>query len=84
MLGSTEPVVTADLPAEKRFRPSPLLLDHGMDSGIALAIPGREGPVGMLGVHTMKRRIFMPEDVEFVREVATILAEVDEREAASA
>jgi signal transduction histidine kinase/CheY-like chemotaxis protein len=65
-LGTGEPVVVADLCAEDRFVASPLLLDHGVVSGVTIAIPTRDRPFGVLCVHTTKPRKFTGDEVQFL------------------
>jgi PAS domain S-box-containing protein len=68
------PVIVEDLPAEKRFSPPVLLLDHGVISGMTVIIPGVEQPYGILGVHTRSRRVFSHHDANFLQNVANLLA----------
>jgi len=68
------PVIVEDLPAEKRFSPPVLLLDHGVTSGMTVIIPGVEQPYGILGVHTRSRRVFSHHDANFLQNVANLLA----------
>jgi diguanylate cyclase (GGDEF)-like protein/PAS domain S-box-containing protein len=76
---SKEPVVVEDLKTEKRFRGPPLLLKHGVVSGISVMVHGRERPYGVLGAHTAKKRKFTRDDTQFLQAVANILAEAIER-----
>jgi PAS domain S-box-containing protein len=75
------PVVVDDLSVETRFRGPPLLLEHGVVSGLAVAIGGRVGQFGVLGVHTTRRRVFTADDVHFLQAVANILGTAIERRA---
>jgi signal transduction histidine kinase len=77
---SDEPVVTDDVRAEARFRPSPLLVEHGVVSSVTVVIPGHLGPYGVLGAHTSERRVFSEDDVNFLQAVANVLAAAIERE----
>jgi PAS domain S-box-containing protein len=81
-LHSEEPVVMEDLSAEKRFRPSALLQEHGVVSGMSVVIHGRDGPFGVLGAHTQSRRSFSDDDVIFLQAAANVLAMRVEREGA--
>ena len=76
---SAEPVVVEDLRAETRFRGSPLLHDHGVVSGISVIIVTREGPYGVLGAHTKRRRTFTVDEVNFLKSVANVLGAAIER-----
>jgi DNA-binding CsgD family transcriptional regulator len=69
-----EPVIIADLRVEKRFRPPPLLRDHGMVSGISVLIRGDGVPFGVLGAYTVSRRDFTRDDLQFMQAVANVLA----------
>jgi PAS domain S-box-containing protein len=68
------PVIVENLPAEKRFTPPILLLDHGVTSGMTVIIPGKERPYGILGVHARSRRVFSNHDANFLQNVANLLA----------
>lgn len=78
-LSTGAPVVVEDLNTEKRFSSPPLLVEHGVVSGISVVIPGRERPFGVLGAHTVKRSTFSSEDIHFLEAVAHILSEAIER-----
>lgn len=78
-LRSSEPVIVEDLDAETRFGPSPLLREHGVVSGITVAIPGRDGPFGVMGAHSSRRRSFSESDANFLQAVANVLAAAIER-----
>ncbi len=79
---SDEPVVVEDLATERRFRGPSLLLDHGVVSGVSVAIRGRERPFGVLGVHTTRRRAFPAYAVDLLRSIAAVLANAIERDEA--
>ncbi|GCF14118.1 hypothetical protein Harman_20530 [Haloarcula mannanilytica] len=79
-LQTEEPVVVADLRTETRFSGPPLLLEHGVVSGISVIIGTPEDPWGVLGTHTTERRAFTEDDITFVRSVANILTDAIERE----
>ena len=49
---SDEPVILEDLAHETRFDRSPLLLHHGVISGMSAVVGGERGPFGVLGAHT--------------------------------
>ena len=68
-----------DLRAETRFQPSPLLRDHGVVSGVTVVISTRQGPHGVLGVHSTRARTFTGDEVHFLLAVATVLAVALER-----
>jgi PAS domain S-box-containing protein len=82
-LSSREPVIVRDLRTETRFSGPALLLDHGVVSGISTIIWSGDGPWGVLGIHTTRRREFSNADVAFVQALANLIGDVLEREAAS-
>ena len=53
-----EPVVAEDLLTETRFSAPPLLIEHGVISGMSVIIKGIERPLGVLGAHTANQRTF--------------------------
>jgi len=80
LLGNDEPLIVDDMATETRFKGPPLLLDHGIVSGMSVVIPGPNGPYGVLGVHSRSRRAFSRDDATFVQAVANILASAIARE----
>ncbi len=72
-LFSSGPVIVEDLAAETRFKPSTLLQEHGVVSGMSVIIYGREKPFGVLGAHTTSMRNFTEDDVHFLQAVANVL-----------
>ena len=74
-----EPVVVEDLSKETRFGATPLLAEHGVVSGMSVIIRGPDGPYGVLGAHTTRRRTFSEEDIHFLQAVANVLGEAIER-----
>ncbi len=83
-LNAGEPVVVEDLEEECRFRGCPLLLDHGVVSGVTVAIAGQGSAFGLLGAHTSRRRRFTEDEVHFLLAVATVLAMAVARKLAEA
>ena len=79
-LAQSEPVVIEDLPGERRFRPPPALLERGIRSGVAVTIEGKDGPFGLLGVHTDQARTFSADDLNFVSSVANVIGAAVTRE----
>jgi signal transduction histidine kinase len=73
------PIVVDDLRTERRFDGSALLDEHGVVSGLSVAIAGAGGAWGVLGAHTTRRRRFTEDDVHFVQAVANVLAQAIER-----
>jgi signal transduction histidine kinase/HAMP domain-containing protein len=81
---SGEPVITADLRIESRPVASPFLTEHGVVSGITVAIPTRARPFGLLGVYTTRPRKFNNDEVQFLQAAATAIGLSVERKRADA
>ncbi|WP_166177083.1 response regulator [Rubrobacter tropicus] len=79
---SEGPVIVEELSTETRFGRPPLLVEHGVVGGATVAIPGWDGPFGVLGAHTGGRRAFTEDDANFLQGVANVLAMRVEREEA--
>jgi len=77
---SDQPVVVEDLRTETRFSGPPLLHEHSVVSGMSVVIPTSQGPYGVLGAHTKKRRSFSKDEVNFLKAVANVLGMMIERE----
>ncbi|WP_435347122.1 PAS domain S-box protein [Haloarchaeobius sp. HRN-SO-5] len=73
-LQTESPVIVDDLATETRFSGSPLLTDHGVESGVSVVIGSPDDPWGILGVHDDAGRQFTPQDASFVQAVANVLA----------
>ena len=71
---SGAPVIIEDLRTETRFRPSALMRDHGVVSGMNVIIRARGKPYGVLGAHTSERREFSDVDANFLQSAANVLA----------
>jgi signal transduction histidine kinase/ActR/RegA family two-component response regulator/HAMP domain-containing protein len=83
-LSTGEPVVIADLKAETRSSSSPFLADHGVVSGVTVAIPTHDRPFGMLGVYSTNRRKFNSDEIQFLQAAATAIGLAVERKRADA
>jgi signal transduction histidine kinase/CheY-like chemotaxis protein/HAMP domain-containing protein len=83
-LKSGDPVVTADLKAESRISASPFLAEHGVVSGITVAIPTHDRPYGMLGIYSTHQRKFNSDEVQFLMAAATAVGLAVERKRADA
>src|SRR5204863_7594624 len=68
-----EPVVIEDLLAEERFQASSVLLEHGVVSGVLVALRGPDLPFGVLSVFTAQARIFSQDELHFLRAIANML-----------
>ena len=69
-LKTGEPAVVPDIKMETRFAKSPFLAEHGVASGVTVAIPTRVESFGVLGVHTARRRKFTGDETQFLIAVA--------------
>jgi GAF domain-containing protein/DNA-binding CsgD family transcriptional regulator len=76
---SDGPIVVEDLGEEIRFKGAPLLHDHGVTSGVTVAIRLGERFFGVLGAHTREKRAFAGHEVLFLRDVADVLGAAVER-----
>jgi PAS domain S-box-containing protein len=79
-----EPVIVEDLRSEQRFSGPPLLHEHGVVSGVSVIISTTEGPYGVLGAHTRRRRPFTRDEVNFLQAIANVLGSAIERHRAEA
>jgi len=78
------PVVIKDYLREERFVPDPFFLAAGMRSGIGMVIHGRDGPYGVMGIHTREPRSFSGDDIHFLQSLANVLSEAVARTGAEA
>ncbi|MDR3553745.1 MAG: PAS domain S-box protein [Syntrophobacteraceae bacterium] len=68
------PVIARDIRNEPRFSPPELFTEHQVVSGMTVAIPGRQEPFGVLGVHSDRFQHFHENDAHFLESVAHVLA----------
>ncbi len=78
-LATVGPVMLDDLATETRFSPPPLLVDHGVVSGLTVVVGSPAHPFGVLGAHTTEHRVFADDDVNFVQAMANVLGAAIER-----
>jgi signal transduction histidine kinase len=74
---SNEPVIIDDLRTETRFKAPPLLVEHGVVSGMSAIIRAAsrdDRAYGVLGTHTRRRRSFTRDDINFLRGAANTIA----------
>jgi len=74
-----EPTVVTDWNLETNFAKSPLLTELGVVSGIAVAIPTRGKPFGVLAAHSTHPRQYSPDDLQFLMAVANVVGMATER-----
>jgi len=72
-LRSERPVIVTDATRETRFAASATLKRHGVVSGMSTVIRGREGPFGVLCVHSARRRRFGDDDAAVLVSAANIV-----------
>ena len=73
------PIVVEDLRTEDRFSGPPLLLDHGVVSGISVVIGETDDPWGVIGTHSTDQLTFTADDVTFVQNVDNLLGNAIQR-----
>ena len=78
-LSSGEPVVIPDLRSEHHFIAPPLLIEHGVLSGVCVAIATRQRPYGVLGAFSAIPRGYTEDEVQFLLAVANVLGMAAER-----
>ncbi|MGA9780363.1 MAG: ATP-binding protein [Verrucomicrobiia bacterium] len=83
-LNSGEMIVIPDLKNEAHLVVPPLFAEHGIVSGVTVAIPTRARPFGVIGTHATERRDFTPDEMQFLMAVATVLGMTVERRRAEA
>ncbi len=71
--------VINDWSQETTFGRSPLLGELGVVSGACVAIPTRSKPFGVLAAHTTHKRVFSPDDIQFLLAVANVVGMATER-----
>lgn len=81
---SGEMIVIRDSKTETQFAVPPLFVEHGISSGVTVAIPTRGRPFGVIGAHATQRRDFTPDEMQFLMAVATVLGMAVERRRAEA
>src|ERR1035437_1887288 len=73
-LSAGEAVAFENLAKERRFHGSSLLTDHGVVSGVMVAIAGHGQAFGILGAYTARPRRFTEDEIHFLFSLATVLA----------
>ena len=80
--GSRGRVIVEDYSGERRFRPTSLLRDHKVVSGVSVTLGGKKTPLGVLGAHSAQPRRFRSDEVDFLQAIANVLAEAIVRQSA--
>lgn len=78
-LTSGRPVVVEDYREETRFKAAPFGAGAPVASALSVAIPGHEGPFGVLAAGSDTPRAFTRGDASFLQGVANVLATAVER-----
>ena len=78
---SAGPVIVTENLTEERFGQAPILKAAGVRCGLTVAIEGRNGPFGVLGIHWLEARGFHAGEVDFAQALANVLADAFERQA---
>ena len=73
-MSQLKPVVIEDLRNEKRFSIFPLLVEHGVVSGVSVPMIAGEHVLGVLGVYTEELIKFTKDDSNFLQSVGYIVA----------
>ncbi len=73
-LRSGRPVLVDDVATETRFATAPLLLEHGVRSGLSVIVAGEPDAFGVLQADSRSTRAFSEDDVEVVQAFADVLA----------
>jgi signal transduction histidine kinase/CheY-like chemotaxis protein/HAMP domain-containing protein len=71
--------VVDDVSLQSQFNLPPLLAEHGVVGGIAAAIPTRGLPFGVLAVFSTRKRVFTPDEVQFLLSAANTIGMAAER-----
>lgn len=74
-----EAVVFNDLSRETRFQPSPMLIEHGIVSGISVLVGLPGVSFGKLGVYSSHARNFDGQEANFLEAMANVLAQAIRR-----
>jgi diguanylate cyclase (GGDEF)-like protein/PAS domain S-box-containing protein len=78
---SAGPVIVSDNQTEQRFTQAPILRDAGARCGLTVAVEGRTGPFGVLGIHWLGPRDVHAGEVDYAQALANVLADAFERQA---
>ena len=74
ILLSQQPFVSEDLSSDTRVTPPAPLLRRGIVSGVAVPVPGSDGPLGVLALHFTRRRSFSRDEVAAATALAAVVA----------
>jgi signal transduction histidine kinase/DNA-binding response OmpR family regulator len=75
-----EDLVVHELERDQRLKaPDAFLRDHGVASGISVAVKGKESVLGVLGAYTGSGRHFAEDDLHFLQGLANVVGAAIER-----
>lgn len=69
-----QPVVVEDLGSFPQLNTDPVLLACGTKSALTAPVRGQRGASGLLGAFSSRRRLFSPDEAEFLRGLADVIA----------
>ena len=72
----------SNVATQTQFQPHPLLLEHGVVSGVTAAIPTRGRPFGVLAVFSTRQREYTSEEIQFLLAAASTIGMAAERKRA--
>ncbi len=81
-LESERPVIVTDMARDARFEAPQLQQQHAVVSGMSAVIRTREGPIGIIGVYSPRRRRFSEDDASVLASAANILGMAIDRDRA--
>lgn len=79
-LKTGQPVLSARLSEENRFRTPPLLIEHGVESAMNVIVRGERDVFGVLEADSTRAGVLDPEDLSFMQAAANLLGLAMERE----
>jgi len=74
VIESGEPFISTDLRKDPRVTPPVSLLDRGVVSGLAVPVRGGHSVLGVLALHSRRRRRFGRQDVAVASALASVVA----------
>jgi diguanylate cyclase (GGDEF)-like protein len=81
VMGTRESIVVVDYASERRFRPSPIQVMHGVRSAVEVLICGSAGTYGVVGAYALPPGRFDADSANFMQNVSNTLAAFIERKA---
>jgi diguanylate cyclase (GGDEF)-like protein len=74
VIGTAQPFVSHDLGRDHRITPPTLLLRRGIVSGVAVPVRGPQAVMGVLALHSRRRRRFGRDNVAVATALASVVA----------